>query len=207
LAYLYSILLGFLLGSIPTAYLVGRLGRGIDLRTVGSGNLGFSNAYRNLGRRLSAVVLAVDLGKGAAATLLAGSAFSADPSGVTPVALAGGIAAVAGHMASPWVGFRGGKGVAAGAGVFLVLAPLATAVAVLTWVAVLLVKGFASLSSLSAAVALPIAVYLTKRGDAGWTIVLAFSIVVSITIILRHISNIRRLVRGEEPKLTSKRRA
>lgn len=194
------LLAAYVTGATPTSYWVGRFGHGIDLRTVGSGNLGATNTFRALGWKVALPVLLVDLFKGWVPVAL----FPALPG--APVgdgwALAFGAAAIVGHVYSFWVGFRGGKGVATGAGVFLALAPWAVLVVLLLWIAVFATTRIVSLGSILAAAALPAAVFLTPVRGGG--AVQGFSFALSAFVIFAHRSNIRRLLRGEEPSFRRK---
>src|SRR5437660_7779006 len=146
------LVLAYLLGATPTSYLAGKLGRGIDLRQHGSQNLGATNVYRVLGWRYAIPVGLIDVAKGVVPVAILGP-WSNGPAWFT-VAL--GIAAVVGHMFSPYVRFRGGKGVATAAGVFLALAPVAVVVAILVWALCLWLTGYVSLSSIIAVASLPV---------------------------------------------------
>ena len=141
--------LGFLLGSIPFPYLLTRR-RGIDLRTVGSGNVGATNALRVSSPGTAITVLALDVTKGSLAVWLAG-VLTPQPA----LVVCAGLAAVAGHVYPPWIGFRGGKGMATTAGVFAVLAPAAAAVSAVIFVALIAASRYVSLGSLGAMAALP----------------------------------------------------
>ncbi len=196
---------GYLLGGIPFSYIAGRLARGIDLRQHGSGNLGASNTYRILGGRIALTVLVLDVLKGLVPVLVA-SRF--DGAGAAPFhALAAAAGAIVGHLFSPYLGFSGGKGIATSAGAFAGLAPLAFACALLVFAVVFATRRIVSLASLSAAVALPIAVYATGRaglsdahGSVFWVTVL-----VMVVVIVKHRGNIRRLAAGTEPVLARRR--
>jgi glycerol-3-phosphate acyltransferase PlsY len=184
--------LAYLLGSTPTSYWVGRLFHGVDLRTVGSGNLGATNAYRALGARAAVPVMIVDVLKGWAPVALFPRLADA-PFGWT---LGYGAAAIFGHVFSFWVGFRGGKGVATSAGVFLGLAPWAVLVALGIWLSTLALTGYVSLGSILAALTLPIAMLFTPH--AGGRAALLFTVGLSLFVIWAHRGNIVRLFRGEE---------
>jgi glycerol-3-phosphate acyltransferase PlsY len=188
----------FALGSIPTGLWVGNA-RGVDLRQVGSGNLGATNVYRALGPRAGVLVLLVDMAKGAGAVLLA-RRFA--PEGVWPVAAAG--LATLGHMVSPLAGFRGGKGVATGGGAILGLAPAAGLLVLLVFGVTVAVTRFVSLGSILAALALPAAVWLTARDVPGLTWV---ALLLSGLVIARHRGNLARLRRGTEPRFAPRRGA
>jgi glycerol-3-phosphate acyltransferase PlsY len=194
------IVAAYLLGATPTSYMAGRLGRGIDLREHGSKNLGATNVYRLLGWGYAIPVGLFDVAKGAVAVALFGR-WASGPEWL-PVTLGG--AAVLGHMFSPFVGFRGGKGVATAAGVFLALAPLAFAIAVPAWGLSLWVSGYVSLSSIVAAVTFPVWVRLTTDGDGPtfWA-----SVVLALLIVLAHRANIQRLLAGTENRFRTRKGA
>src|SRR5512146_801191 len=155
-----GLVIAYLLGSIPAAYIAGRVFRGIDLRKHGSGNLGATNVYRVMGGKIAALVMAFDMAKGAVPVLVlprwTASAWTSH------WAIAYGVAAILGHVRSVYFLWRsGGKGVATASGVFLALAPVPMLAATAVWGGVLFGSGFVSLASLAAAVALPIGVALT----------------------------------------------
>ncbi|HET9949185.1 MAG TPA: glycerol-3-phosphate 1-O-acyltransferase PlsY [Longimicrobiales bacterium] len=191
----------YLLGSIPTSYLVGRIFHGIDLRRQGSGNLGATNAFRVLGAAWALPVVIVDVAKGFVPVVWFTALAGADLAWT----LAFGAAAVLGHMFSVWVGFRGGKGMATSAGVFLGLAPWAVLGGLAVWCALTFPTGYVSVGSIGAALALPVLVALTphRGGDA----VLWFSAAAAAVVIWAHRANIRRLARGEENRFGRRARA
>jgi glycerol-3-phosphate acyltransferase PlsY len=191
------IVASYLLGATPTSYMAGRLGRGIDLREYGSKNLGATNVYRLLGWKYAIPVGLVDVAKGAIPVALFGH-WAAGP-GWLPVTLGG--AAVLGHMFSPYVRFRGGKGVATAAGVFLALAPLAFAIALPVWGACLWLTGYVSLSSIVAAVLFPLWVWLTTDGPGPtfWA-----SVVLALLIVFAHRANVQRLLAGTENRFRTR---
>jgi acyl phosphate:glycerol-3-phosphate acyltransferase len=180
----------YLLGSTPTSYLVGRLSRGIDLRQFGSGNLGATNAYRVLGWKAAVPIFMVDIAKGWLPTYF----FPMWDDRPAMWALAYGAAAIIGHVFSIFVAFRGGKGVATGAGVFLALAPAAVLIGLGAWLTLVLATGYVSLASITAAALLPILVLLFRGVDA----VLWLALALASFVIWAHRANIRRLLRGEE---------
>ena len=191
------IVASYLLGAIPTSYIAGRLGRGIDLREHGSKNLGATNVYRLLGWTYAIPVGLFDVAKGAVPVALFGRWAGGPP--WLPVTLGG--AAVLGHMFSPFVRFRGGKGVATAAGVFLALAPLAFAIAIPVWALCLWLTGFVSLSSIVAALTFPVWVRLTTdgAGPTFWA-----SVVLALLIVFAHRANIRRLLAGTENRFRTR---
>jgi glycerol-3-phosphate acyltransferase PlsY len=200
---LVSALVGYLLGSIPTSYIAGRVSRGIDLKQHGSGNLGATNAFRVLGWKAALPVLVVDVGKGALAVLLGATVL---PSGPTHdfSALAAAIFVVLGHMTSPWVGFKGGKGVAPAAGAFLTLAPWGAVPATGVWLFLLLVTRVMSLASIAAAAVFPVCLLIHELSRFGrpshWATLIA-SFAVAFLVVLRHRGNIQRLRQGTEKPL------
>jgi len=181
----------YLLGSIPSAYLAGRLARGIDLREHGSGNLGATNTFRVLGPRLAAGVMLLDMAKG-----FVPAAFfpQLDGGAAWGWALAYGGAAILGHVYSIYLRFHGGKGVATAAGVFLALSPVAVGIAVAGWLAVLRIGRMVSLASIVAAAILVAVLILTE----GRPEVLTLGILVAAFVIYSHRANVRRILRGEE---------
>jgi glycerol-3-phosphate acyltransferase PlsY len=187
---LAAVVIAYLLGSIPFAFIAGKA-RGIDLRTVGSGNLGAANVFRNLGRGWGIAVMAADIGKGVAAVLIA-KAISDDP---WPAIAAG--AAMAGHVFPVWLRFKGGKGVAVGGGALIGLVPVAAAISLGIWLVVLLTTRFSSLASIIAAIAAPIVTILL---DEPWSSVI-FVTLGSIAVLVLHRGNMARLLRHEESRI------
>jgi glycerol-3-phosphate acyltransferase PlsY len=200
-----ALLLGFLLGSIPSGYIAGR-SRGLDIRTVGSGNLGATNVFRTLGWPAGVAVLVADISKG---VLAAWIGLTLMPAVVVRLpdltGLIAALGAVLGHSLSPWVGFRGGKGVATAGGAFLMLAPLPALAALLVWGLVLATTRVMSVASIAGAVVLPVTLALVEfmRGsgeERRWA-TLIFATVVAAWVIWRHRSNMARLREGTESKL------
>jgi len=188
------------LGATPTSYIAARLGRGIDLREHGSKNLGATNVYRLLGWKYAIPVGLFDVAKGVLPVALFGRWAEGPP--WLPVTLGG--AAVVGHMFSPYVRFRGGKGVATAAGVFLALAPLAFAIALPVWGLCLWLTGYVSVSSIVAALTFPLWVRLTTHG-AGLTF--WASVVLALLIVVAHRANIGRLLAGTENRFRTRKGA
>jgi glycerol-3-phosphate acyltransferase PlsY len=192
----------YLLGSVPAAYLAGRA-RGVDLRAHGSGNLGATNALRVLGWKVGLPVFVFDALKGFVPAFFFWRWFGAHPHW----AMAYGLASIAGHVRPVFLlrsGGGGGKGVATAAGVFLGLAPAATAVALVVFAAVVGASGFVSLGSLAAAVALVVALALTGGTRAP---VFGLGVAVAVFVFWSHRANIGRLRRGEESSVRRSRRA
>jgi len=198
----YALLvLSYLVGATPTSYLVGKALHDVDLREHGSGNLGATNAFRVLGWRSALPVMVVDVAKGFVPVALfpglAGAGFS--------WSLAFGAAAIFGHMFSVWVHFRGGKGVATSAGVFLALAPGAVGAAAIVWALVVAATRYVSLGSIAAALALPL--FVTLLGGEGEKGLIGFTIALAVAVVWAHRSNVRRLLKGEESRIGTARRS
>ena len=190
----------YVVGATPTAYLAGRLARGIDLRQHGSKNLGATNVYRVLGWGWAIPVALVDIAKGAIPVAWFGALAGAGQESWVAVAM--GIAAVLGHMFSPYVGFKGGKGVATAAGMFLALAPLALAIALPVWGLCLWATGYVSLSSILAAAVFPLLVHFTRPGA---TATLWASVALAGLIVFSHRANIARLLAGTENRFRTRK--
>lgn len=186
---------GFLLGSIPFGVVFARM-RGVDLQSVGSGNIGATNAARALGKGIGVLVLLCDAGKAAVPLLIARRVFAGEPQ-LDWILAVGGFGAVLGHMFSPWLRFRGGKGVATGLGVFVVLAPIPAAIAGAAWVVLYGLTRVSSVGSLFAIALLPTA--LAVRADPRAYLTLALALFPLIA--WKHRGNIRRLLKREESKV------
>jgi glycerol-3-phosphate acyltransferase PlsY len=184
---------GFALGSVPFGYLLVRsVGRG-DIRVVGSGNIGATNVGRLLGPRGWIATLVLDGGKGVAGVALGGWLSGGEPAGLA----AGAAGAVLGHCYTPWLGGRGGKGVATLLGAFGFLAPVATLMAAAAFALTAVVTRWVSLGSLVAVIALVIAT-VARREPLPYTYAAA---VVCVVVFLRHRENIQRLLNGTEAKI------
>jgi len=202
--YAVAALTGYLLGSIPTGYLVAKA-RGVDIRGVGSGNIGATNVLRALGKPAGAFVLLMDALKGALACwlplILLVKLYSQEaplgPLDLEPVALASGLGAILGHNYTCWLRFKGGKGVATSAGVLLVLMPRAFGVCLALWLLVLAATRYVSVASIAAAVALPFVVW-AWRGSPALVILAA---VIGGLAVYRHRTNVQRLLAGTEHRL------
>lgn len=197
---LLMIAASYVLGSLPTSALAGRL-RGVDLRKEGSGNLGFTNALRVLGWKCAAPVLAIDVAKGAVPVLFLAPAMApGSPLGPEWAALAAGLAAIAGHVWSVFTGFKGGKGIATTCGVFAALAPLATLVSVAVWLILVLSTRYVSVGSVVAAVVLPVTIALeaSLRGTERQAPLIIVAAVVAVLVVLKHRGNLKRLAAGTE---------
>lgn len=202
----YSILLllaSYLIGALPTAYLLGRWLRGLDLRQHGSGNLGATNAFRVMGKSIGTTVLALDVAKGVIAVQLAHLA----PQTNLDLPLIAGLMAILGHNWPIYLGFRGGKGVATSAGVFLSLMPFSSLCAIIFFLIVLWLTRYVSLSSILAAFVLPLAILLqwsTSPIDSVSWLRFLFALLAALLVLLRHHGNIRRLLAGQERRIGGK---
>jgi glycerol-3-phosphate acyltransferase PlsY len=186
------VLCGYLLGSIPFAFLLARTRGGVDVRMSGSGNVGATNVLRLTGTSLGLTVLVLDIAKGATAVWFAQLA-----GGAEATRAAAGVAAVVGHVHPVWLRFRGGKGVAVACGVFSVLAPAVTGLAVVVFAAVVWVTRYVSLGSIVATVTVPPAAWLAGTPPA----VVAAAAIVALLIVYRHRSNLARIRSGTERRI------
>lgn len=200
------VLAAYLVGSVPAGYLAGRWLKGIDIRRHGSGNLGATNVFRTLGAGPAVLVLLFDAFKGFAPVFwfpLLPGAIGPESGNFMAFRMALGLAAILGHVFSPFVGFKGGKGVATTAGVFLALAPSALGLCVIVWAILMVSFRIVSVASLGAAVALPLAVFFNTGGQNGGDWLLrGFSLFIAVAVMFTHRGNIARLLRGEEKRLT-----
>lgn len=188
----------YLLGSIPFGLLVVKAAAGTDIRKTGSGNIGAANVARNAGAVAGALTLLLDAAKGYLAVWLA-SHFTA---GSIRMMMLAAVLAVVGHMFPVWLGFKGGKGVATGLGAFLPISWEAVVAGIVLWLLVVLFWRYSSLGSIVAAAAVPLLVYvLYAPGHAPPEIVTLGTVIVSVLILVKHRSNIERLIAGKESKL------
>jgi glycerol-3-phosphate acyltransferase PlsY len=200
---LATVVIGYLIGSLPWGLWLGLAFRGVDVRTIGSRNLGATNVFRSLGRALGIATLILDMAKGALPVWIVPATPLADhfPGGPQMCAIVVGLAAVAGHVWTLFAGFKGGKGVATMAGVLLALAPPAFLVFASVFVATVAFTRYISLGSILGSLAFTITIAVAKTwGPTSPTFV--FALVVTALVILRHRENIDRLVHGEERKFT-----
>jgi acyl phosphate:glycerol-3-phosphate acyltransferase len=198
-----KVLASYLVGSIVGSLVIGRLRGGIDIRTLGSGNAGGTNALRTQGKAFALWVMLIDVAKGWLAAYAIASApwvGVADAGAALPewLPVACGIAAILGHVYPVWHGFRGGKGAATLLGVLLAVDPLLLAAVVAVWLVGAILSGYVSLASMVAAVGLPAVVALTGREPQ--VPLLAFGVFVAVLVVFTHRANLARLRRGEEPR-------
>lgn len=200
LPYLVIALAAYLIGSVPTGYLVGRA-RGVDIRKVGSGNIGATNVLRTLGKPVGIAVLVADICKGVLAVVavphllvLLPASGDAGRISLSHLELVAAISVVMGHNYTCWLRFKGGKGIATSAGAFLALAPAATGIAAAVWVLVVLLTRYVSVASIAAAAALPTAAWVLPQSLG----VRVLATVLGVLAIWKHRANIQRLRAGTE---------
>ncbi len=203
--YIVVAIAAYLLGSFPTGFLVAKA-RGVDIRSVGSGNIGAANTFRAIGKLAGVFVLLIDALKGFAAVALCNLLIKffgvTDPAMALHHQIVAGIFAVLGHNYTCWLAFKGGKGIATTAGVYLALAPAAVGIGAAAFVASIVVTRIASLSSMVAAVTLTVAVWFTRPDPA----LRAVTIALLVLALLKHRTNIRRLIAGTENRIEFKRK-
>lgn len=192
--YFVSLFIGFVFGSIPFGYLIARI-RKIDIRNYGSKNIGFTNVYRTLGAVYAIPVLVLDVAKGFLPT------FFGNKLGFTTELI--GLGAILGHIFTPWLFFKGGKGVATTIGVLLALAIKALGLGILVFIVILFASSYVSLSSLGFAISLPIFTLLFYPQQK---LLIGIMILIAVIIIVRHKDNIRRLIKKQEPKFSIAKR-
>jgi acyl phosphate:glycerol-3-phosphate acyltransferase len=208
LTFAIILIASYLLGSIPAGYLAGSLA-GVDIREVGSGNIGATNVTRVLGRRYGYPVFAVDFLKGLAAVRL--SIFLAHQTefagkSIELMGIVAAVACVVGHAFPIWLQFKGGKGVATSAGALFGLMPLAAVIGVLIWFIAFKLTRYVSVASITAAIALPIVIFIMiSRGQADRQVLFYFSICLAALVILRHRSNLKRLMDGTESRFQKRK--
>jgi glycerol-3-phosphate acyltransferase PlsY len=193
------LVLAYLLGSIPTGYLLVRFFRKEDIRAVGSGNIGATNVARSGAKGLGVLTLALDLLKGFIAVLIAKHFSPGSPSDLMSAAA---VLAVLGHVFPVWLGFKGGKGVASALGVFLAIAPWAALGALLVFVALVFTTRYVSLASIAGAVVIPVFAMLTVASRSP--VFIAAILFIPLLVILKHHANIARLLSGSESRFGSK---
>src|SRR5215211_4830566 len=197
----------YLLGSIPFGYLAGRLA-GIDIRQAGSGNIGATNVVRVLGRRFGYPVFTLDVLKGFGPVKIAVLMAPGRPPEWNSAEIFGILAAISsvlGHLYPPWLNFKGGKGVATAAGALWALTPVATLIGVTIWIIVFWLTRYVSLASITAAVVLPIVIFVIRSHDQNNEKPLVYaSACVAALVVWRHRSNLSRLMRGTEPRFVRK---
>jgi len=206
LNFILACLISFLAGSFPSGFVIGKLVKGIDIRQHGSGNVGATNVFRVVGKRWGGLVLFLDALKGwLSVTVIASLFLSGEPSFSGLLwRLVAGFAAIAGHNWTPFLAFKGGKGVATSLGVALGLFPKAASCALASWALVLALSGYVSLASILAAFSFPAWMFLFYRAAAGAPILFGLSILLALLILYTHRSNLGRLWAGKEHRIWKK---
>lgn len=199
--FVIAIVVGFMLGGLPFGYWIALVAGAGDIRQRGSGNTGATNVWRVIGATAGSSTLILDIGKGVAAVLVA-SALSASPEYAEYLKVSAGLSSIAGHIFSPFLGFRGGKGVNTSLGVFATLLPQETAVALVAFLIVVASTRYISLGSVVAAIALFLAALVETLFDyhAPAPVYLALTSVVASLIVFAHRSNLARIFSGSENK-------
>jgi len=200
-----GILISYLIGSIPTAYIFGRALKRIDIRKFGSGNVGATNALRVLGKPAGIVVLVLDILKGFVTVFFLGNIIVARITGISDITtrVLLGLSCICGHNWTIFLKFKGGKGMATTLGVLLGLTvkvaglKLIFALVILTWLVVFIITRIVSLASILSGITLPVYMFLFKQPR----ILICSSVLLSMFIILRHKSNLKRIFEGKEPRL------
>lgn len=195
------LVISYLLGAIPTSVVFGKMARGVDVRQHGSGNAGATNTWRVLGWKAGLTVLALDVAKGAAAAKLVPLIrFGPLPLSTPVVAILCGLLAVIGHVYPIYIGFRGGKGVATGAGMLIAIAPVPMGIAVGVFLLCLFMFGMVSLGSILAAVSVPVTIAISNAlfGTGYHLLLLVISCVLVAFIMYNHRGNIDRIIHGRE---------
>ncbi len=197
-----TLFISYLIGSIPSALIAGRILLGIDIRTVGSGNAGATNLYRVAGLRPYLAVLAADILKGYAATAWVASAPAGSGIDGVHAMIACGLAAVIGHIFTVFAGFKGGKGVATAAGMMLALAPGPLLAAIAVYIVILYFTSYVSLGSIGAAVSVPVTLAVAQfmLGASIRVEIQVIAAMMALLILVTHRENIARLLKGEERK-------
>jgi len=203
-----ALIIGYLLGSIPWGYLLVKhvFAKGADIRDVGSGSIGATNVSRLAGLKGGVMTYLLDVGKGSLAVLTAGWLTSSNLWWMG----AAGVMAIVGHMFPPWIGFRGGKGVATGVGVYLIVSPFSVASALALWGIVVYLTRYVSLGSIIAAAAMPLWIWLWDRKispqpGADFAPLMVTGVICCALIIAKHHENIKRLLSGTENRISGGR--
>ncbi len=206
--YIILMIFAYFLGGIPTSYIFGKVFKKIDIRKYGSGNVGATNALRVLGVKMGVITLIIDIAKGFFAIFIAKIIFkklNICPSDLILILV--GLSAIFGHIFSIYLGFKGGKGVATSAGVFFALIPTPFIIAFVTFFIVVFISKYVSLGSIIASLVLVISeLVINLKNSFSQIEYLIFTFVIALFIIIRHKSNIQRLIKGNENKISFKRK-
>ncbi len=199
-----ALLTAYVLGSIPTSYIMGKIIKGIDIRDFGSGNVGATNALRILGTKVGIFTLIIDMSKGFLAVNIARLII---PEPTDLIIILTGLFAIIGHIYTIFLKFKGGKGVATSAGVFIALVPIPIAIALFVFIAAVWITKFVSLGSILAALTLFVAeLVINILNSFAELEILIFTFIIAFFIIFRHKANIQRLINGNENKISFKKK-
>ena len=193
---LLILFLGYLFGSFPSGYLAGRIAKGVDIRSLGSGSTGATNVLRHIGKRAAIAVFLIDVFKGVLSILLA-KYFLLNDSWQVAI----GLSTLIGHIWPVWLNWRGGKAVATGLGIFLGLSLQVGLATLGIFILVITLFRIVSLASISAVLALPLIMFLSFQGSTVSIPYLIVSLLAMTLVIWRHRENIARLIKGKEPKI------
>jgi acyl phosphate:glycerol-3-phosphate acyltransferase len=196
----------YLLGSIPFGYLIGRIA-GVDVRETGSGNVGATNVVRVLGKRYGYPVFVLDFLKGFGAvkiSMLLATGPSPDWNSPEMFGIIAAVSSVVGHSYPPWLKFQGGKGVATSAGALFALTAVGGLIGLAIWIVIFLLTRYVSVASVTAALVLPIVIFVISRRNEGVKGIFYFSVCAAAVVVWRHRSNLFRLMRGTEPRFSRK---
>ena len=197
-------LTAFFMGSLPTGYLVART-KGINIKSVGSGNIGATNVTRAMGKGWGAFVLIIDALKGFIPVLFVKLYFrSLSQTDLYALMTVSGVFAVAGHVFTPFLGFKGGKGIATTIGMLLALSPLFAGIVIMVWLILFLITRMSSVGALSAALSMPLITYFLFHRQPVFLIMISFACFMTVFIFFTHRENLQRLYRGEEKAFKKK---
>ena len=203
IAFSIILIIAYLLGSIPTSYLMGRILKKIDIRKFGSGNIGATNAFRVLGVKVGILTLIIDVAKGFFAIQL-GKYILENPDDLFLIFI--GLAVILGHICTIFLKFKGGKGVATSAGVFIALIPIPVFITLVVFILTVLISKYVSLGSLLAALTLFITELIININNSFAEIeILILIFIITVFIIIRHRENIKRILKGNENKIKFKK--
>ena len=189
--YFFFFLIGYLIGSLPFSYLIARYWKGVDIRQTGSGNVGSTNVWRNAGRAAGLLAFACDFGKGALVVLIA------DYYGDAYLVVTAVVAVLVGHSWPVFLGFKGGKMVATGVGAVMAISPLVGGIAVPLWLFIVFITRYVSLASIVTVICIPILMYIFNL-ELPYIVL---GIFMAAFTVFKHISNIKRLLEGTEPRV------
>ena len=198
-----SLVVSYLIGSVPFGYLFARLVKGVDIRKHGSGNIGATNVFRVVGRQWGIIVLILDFAKGfLVVTLLAEFFFNLAPAvSIRTYKIIMAIAVISGHDWTVFLGFKGGKGIATSLGTLLGIVPLVCGLVAIVWIGTILIWKYVSVASLAAFVSPPLFIAVFYQQKENFLLLVIFSIIVAFFAVYKHIPNIKRLLRGEEKRI------